>query len=156
MAATFKDRNGREWTVALNVVAAKRVRELCGVNLADAPRTDLLVRLANDAILLADVLFALVKPQADAANITFDQFGESLDGEHMKAGLDAMLEGFPDFFSQPEQRRLMRSIVEKQKQLEPRVMELLEQKLNSPEVDAAIEKQLADFSASPITSGPNV
>ena len=34
---SFKDTNGREWLVTLNVAQVKRVRERLGINLADLP-----------------------------------------------------------------------------------------------------------------------
>ena len=54
---TFVDNAGRTWTVAVNVDAIKRVRTLCNVNLLEIVEGDLLGRLANDPILLCDVLY---------------------------------------------------------------------------------------------------
>ena len=66
---TFTDSSGRTWTIAVTVDAIKRVEGLIkGVNLANLTSGDppLLTRLETDVVLLCDVIFALVKPQADA------------------------------------------------------------------------------------------
>ena len=65
---TFTDNTGRTWTLSVTVGTIKRVRALCGVDLANiitmesgkTPNVGLLERLASDPVLLVDVLFAVV------------------------------------------------------------------------------------------------
>ena len=77
---TFTDSAGRTWTVSLTIDAAKRVKGLLDVNLLELEAGDppLLTKLGTDVILLCDVIFALVKPQADAAGVSDEQFGAAL------------------------------------------------------------------------------
>ena len=75
---TFTDNTGRTWTLSVTVGTIKRVRALCGVDLANiitmesgkTPNVGLLERLAADPVLLVDVLFAVCKPEADTKGIT--------------------------------------------------------------------------------------
>ena len=78
---TFNDTLGRTWTVTINVDAIRRVRALLDINLLDAIEGKLLERLVTDPVLLCDILFALVQPEAQAKNISDEDFGKSLGGD---------------------------------------------------------------------------
>ncbi|MEX2188443.1 MAG: hypothetical protein WD875_16665, partial [Pirellulales bacterium] len=105
----FKDTNGREWLVTLNVAQVKRVRERLRINLADLQEGDLLSRLA-DPVTLVDVLFVLVQPQADEINVSDEQFAAGLGGDTLTAASTALLEALCDFFPEP-QRTLLRKVL---------------------------------------------
>ncbi|KAA0220481.1 MAG: hypothetical protein KJ057_12905 [Phycisphaerae bacterium] len=100
----FTDSAGRTWTVVITVDAIKRVESLVKVNLARLleARSDgglpLLTELESDIILLCDVLFALVKPQANAQGVTDEQFGQALGGEAIAAAYTAFWEELVGFF----------------------------------------------------------
>ncbi|MEX2187955.1 MAG: hypothetical protein WD875_14210 [Pirellulales bacterium] len=106
---SFKDTNGREWLVTLNVAQVKRVREQLRINLADLQEGDLLSRLA-DPVTLVDVLFVLVQPQADDINVSDEQFATGLGGDTLTAASTALLEALCDFFPDP-QRMLLRKVL---------------------------------------------
>ncbi len=101
---TFTDNAGRAWTLTITVDAIKRVQALVKVNLAqilDAQRGSslpLLTELQADLVLLCDVLFALVKPQADAQGVSDEQFGQALGGEAIAAAHTAFWEEMIGFF----------------------------------------------------------
>jgi len=99
---TFTDSAGRSWTIALNIDAAKRVRDLLGVNLLEPEKGDppLLMRIGTDEILLCDCIYCLCKPQADQQNVTDEQFGAALGGEAILAAQTAFYEELIDFFRQ--------------------------------------------------------
>ena len=65
---SFTDNAGRTWTLSLTLGAAERVKALVDVDLlepCDAGDPPLLTRLGTEVALLCDVIFALIKPQAD-------------------------------------------------------------------------------------------
>lgn len=113
---TFTDNSGRVWTLSVNVAAMKRVRSLCGVDLAsivevdenDRPSFKLLEQLSSDPVLLVDVLFAVCKPEADARNINDEDFAAAILGNVITAATDALLEDIIDFFPEPKRRMLNR------------------------------------------------
>jgi hypothetical protein len=96
----FSDSAGRAWTISLTIHSVKRVRDLLGVNLLeiDTGNPPLLVRLGTDIILICDVIYALIKPQADTAGVSDEQFGASLGGEYIKPAQDAFYGELVDFF----------------------------------------------------------
>ncbi len=95
---TFNDTLGRTWTVTINVDAIRRVRALLDINLLDAIEGKLLERLVTDPVLLCDILFALVQPEAHAKNISDEDFGKSLGGDVLDHATSALLEELVDFF----------------------------------------------------------
>lgn len=73
--------------MSLTLGAARRVRSLLKVDLLRLlePRAEggapLLTELETDADLLVEVVYALVKPQADDAGISGEAFAELIDGD---------------------------------------------------------------------------
>ena len=72
----FTDSAGKTWTVCMTIDSVKRVRDLLNVNLVEPEAGDppLLTRLGTDEILLCDVVFCLIKPQADVLGVTDEDF----------------------------------------------------------------------------------
>lgn len=101
---TFTDTAGRTWTLAVHVDALKRVRGLLGVDLVEAVTDDLWGRLLADPVLLCDVTFALVKPDADAQKVSDADFGRAMAGDALGGALAALQEELLGFF--PSHQRL--------------------------------------------------
>ena len=146
---TFTDNAGRTWTISLTLDAAKRVKGLLTVNLLELEAGDppLLTRLGTDVILLCDVIFALVKPQADAAGVTDAQFGAALGGEVILAAQTAFYEELVDFF-----RKLGRSDLAKAVSAQRRMIDLavqrIETRIDRLDLEAVIDKTLGEPSTS--------
>jgi hypothetical protein len=148
---TFTDSAGRTWTVSLTIDAAKRVKGLLDVNLLELEAGDppLLTKLGTDVILLCDVIFAIVKPQADAAGVTDEQFGAALGGEVILAAQTAFYEELVDFF-----RKLGRTDLAKAVDAQRRMIDLavrrIETRIDRLDLEAAVESTLGE----PSTSSP--
>lgn len=141
---TFKDNAGRTWTVALNVDTIKAVRDLTKVNLLEAVEGKLLERLANDPILLCDVLYALVKTEADKANISDADFGRALYGDAIDAATTALLEELVDFF--PKRRRgMVNRTLRLLLAVDTKAVALAEKKLDAVNADEVVESAFAKF-----------
>lgn len=98
MPRTFTDTTGRPWNLIVNVPTMRRVREATGIHLVDLlnPAASEAGKLL-DPITRADVLFALVKPEADAAGVTADDFGAAMVGDADAAASRALVEAVCDF-----------------------------------------------------------
>lgn len=96
----FKDGSNRSWEISLTLGSAKRVKQLLDFDLLQPEAGDppMITRLGQDEVLLCDVIFCLVKPQADAAEITDEQFGELLGGDVILAAQTALYEEMMFFF----------------------------------------------------------
>jgi hypothetical protein len=152
---TFTDTAGRTWTLTLTIDAAKRVKSLLDVNLLELEAGDasggppLLTRLGTDVILLCDVIFALVKPQADAAGVSDQEFAAALGGDAVLAAQTAFYEELVDFF-----RKLGRGDLAKAVNAQRRMIDLavarIETRIDRLDLEAAIETTLGE----PSTSSP--
>ena len=146
---TFTDTAGRTWTIALTIDAAKRVKGLLDVNLLELESGDppLLTRLGTDVILLCDVIFALVKPQADANGVTDEQFGAALGGEAILAAQTALYEELVLFF-QGLGRSDLAKAVDTQRRMIDLAVSRIETRIDKLDLEAAIETTLGDSSTS--------
>ena len=149
---TFNDTLGRTWTVTITVDAIRRVRSLLDINLLDAIEGKLLERLVMDPVLLCDILFALVQPEAQVKNISDEEFGKSLGGDVLDHATTALLEELVDFF--PSARRtVFRKALVKLKRLEGMAIETANQRLESDELERKMAAALNSVSTSGDSSG---
>ena len=151
----FTDTKERVWDVELNVRQMKRVRDVLGIDLVNviqagkdgAVATDTLDRVANDPILLVDILWVLCEGQAKAAGVTDDDFGSSLAGDSISDATRAFLDELVDFF--PWARRLfLKKAVDLARKYETENLEGLEKALASPEFEERLKTSLKPPSAS--------
>jgi len=144
---TFKDNAGRTWTVGVDVAAIKRVRSLLDVDLMGAVEGKLLERLVSDPVLLCDVIYCVCKPEADSRGVSDEDFGRAMAGDAIEHATTALLEELVDFFPQAR-RRLLRKALAKLRNLEARVLEVAEMKLDGPELEAEMEAALRELGGS--------
>ena len=139
---TFKDKTGTQWTIDITVTTIKRVKSMLDIDLLTAADGELMQRLASDEVLMVDLIYAICYPQCEDRSVTDEQFGELLVGDSIDAAYTAFLEELADFFRDPAKRRVMRTLLDKQKLIEKRQMEMLEQKLSDPRIDALIDSEV--------------
>jgi hypothetical protein len=137
----FIDSSGRVWVVDVSVTTIKRVRTLTGVNLLEVIQGELIEQLSSDPILLADCLYAVCQPQAVREGVSDEAFGQSLAGDVIDRATTALLEGLIEFFPEPK-RRLLEKATAKYRQVQTQALALVEAKLDSPELEAKILKDL--------------
>ena len=138
---TFDDNAGRTWTVAVTINAVKRVKGLLDVDLTDLMDGDppLLTRLDTDIVLLCDVIFALVKPQADEQGVTDEQFAEALGGDAIIQAHDALLEELADFFRSLRRTDVTKAL-EKQIAMVRAAVQAAEARIEAVDVDTEIDR----------------
>ena len=159
----FKDNRNRNWTIVVNVAAVKRVRSLLDINLLDVvkldeknrPNVDLLEQLASDPVLLCDVIYCICKPEADAQNISDEDFGNAMGGDAIEHATTALLEELVDFF--PEAKRLvLRKLMNAGEKVKLRMEKALKLELDNPKLDKELEKQVTQYinssTSSPVSS----
>ena len=137
----FIDSSGRVWVVDISVATIKRVRTLTGVNLLEVIQGELIEQLSSDPILLADCLYAVCQPQAVREGVSDEAFGQSLAGDVIDRATTALLEGLIEFFPEPK-RRLLEKATAKYREVQTQALALVEAKLDSPELEAKILKDL--------------
>src|SRR6266852_4935338 len=116
---TFKDANGKvQWQLEITVSSIRRVRALAGVDLLTLVKDGFkpLGELVGDAVRLADVLWALVQPQAERLAVSDEDFGRALYGDVIALAAEAFVEELVDFFPDAKARANLRRALTSGKQ----------------------------------------
>lgn len=151
---TFTDNAGRTWTVQVNVAAIKRVRGLLGIDIYKLVDDGFqaLAKLVSDPVQLADVLYCLLKDEADAKQITDEEFGRGLAGDAITLAADAFVEELIDFFPDARARAGIRKVIDAGRKVRERLLRHAETLLEriDPEIEAT--KLIASFGSSRASS----
>lgn len=138
---TFKDNAGRTWTVAVNVACIKRVKGLLEIDLTEAVDGELLERLLNDPVLLCDVVYCACKTEADAQNVTDEQFGQAMAGDALDRAAEALLEDLVDFFPSGK-RTVLRKALAKIQEVEAKARTLQEKRIDDPALSETLYRAM--------------
>lgn len=115
---TFHDRTGAAWDIELNVGSLRRIASRTGTALLGAATGagsasdkeeawfEALPRQATDVALFSETIWALVEGQADSRGVSRDAFEGRMDGDAIRAALDALSDEI-EFFSHPALRDAM-------------------------------------------------
>jgi len=150
---TFTDNAGRTWTLSLTLGAAERVKALVGVDLlepCDAGDPPLLTRLGTEVALLCDVIFALIKPQADGQGVSDEQWAEAMGGDAILAAQQAFYEELTCFFRSLGRRDVVKAAATQQRMIEL-VITANEERIDAVDPEAEVASIYGD---SPTNSGP--
>ena len=145
---SFKDNQGRSWTIQVTVDTVKRVRGLVSVDLLEIVEGTLIDRLMRDPILLCDVVYAVCKPEAESRSVTDEEFGRAMAGDAIEKATHALLESIVDFFQNARDRENLRRVLEAVRSAMNRTRDLIEQRVSTGELDRIVESALA-------TAGPS-
>jgi hypothetical protein len=150
----FTDNSGRTWTVPVNVDGIKRVRSLLGVNLLDVldDGCKLLADLHDDPVLLVDVLYCLCKPEAEAKQVTDEEFGRAMSGDALLHASKALLEGLSDFFPNARQRAAMKRLLQTTETVVERLLDHAETTIAGLDPDSLAQTAIASLGSSPAAS----
>lgn len=120
-STTYTDAKNRKFTVIISTAALKRMRSMANFTLDsifsisddnDAEKKKIMERyqaFLDDDIRVSEVLYAVLKPDCDAANISQDQFDEGLQGEANAAAIMALHQAITDF-SPPRRKQFLRGV----------------------------------------------
>ncbi|MEW6249184.1 MAG: hypothetical protein AB1716_00930 [Planctomycetota bacterium] len=140
---TFTDNAGRTWTVAINVDAIKRVRDLLSVDLLEILDGKLIEKLYRDPVLLCDVVYAACKPEADAKGVTDEDFGRAMAGDAIEHATKALLEELVGFSPSPRDRANLRRILETTWNVMDKARDAIETKLATVNTEEIVAQALA-------------
>ena len=138
---TFTDNAGRSWDISVTVDAVKRVRSLLDVDLMEAAAGKLIQQLADSPVLLCDVIYCIVKPQADERNISDEEFGRAMAGDAIDQATSAFLEDLVNFFPS-RKREMLQKVLVKLQNLEAIAAEVVNKRLDSPELETQMRAEL--------------
>ncbi|MBP9032317.1 MAG: hypothetical protein KBG29_00400 [Pseudomonadales bacterium] len=140
---TFADNAGRTWTIAINVDVLKRVRGLVDVNLLDIIDGKLIERLYRDPVLLCDVVYAVCKPEADARNVSDEDFGRAMAGDAIEQATKVLLEELVLFSPSPRDRANLQRVLETTWRVMDKARDLVEARLATVDAEQIVVQALA-------------
>ena len=155
MATDFTDNDGRTWELSISVSAVKRLRahlELDLFALVEGEQFEGLTALVRDPVRLVDCVYVLCKPQADAAGVTDERFGEAMAGDAILRAADAFMRELADFFPSPRVRAALTKLVETWGRHEARLDALVMAQLEALDLDAELERLIDSSGDSPGSS----
>jgi hypothetical protein len=137
------------------VAAVKRVRGLVGIDLYSLIDDGFkpLSELVADPVRLADVLYCLCKDEADARNISDEDFGRALYGDVITLAADAFVEELVDFFPDARARTSLKKVLAAGRKMRDRLLDHAETMIAGIDPDAEARKLIASFGSSPGSSG---
>ncbi len=137
---TFKDKADRNWTIAVNLATAKRLRDTLDVDLLQPEIGDppLLTRLGTDEILLGEVLCVLLSDQFEANKTDAADVLAAFDGQTLLAAQEAFYEDLVDFFRGRGRTDRARA-VGKQAEMIAATVARIEKKIDEIDIDEVID-----------------
>lgn len=151
----FRDKNGREWSIDLTIGAVERVKRASRDAGREFDLYDPGGRFGEDgkklqAVLWSDhsafweLLWHLCEPQATAAGVTAEQFGDLMAARCLLDARRALWREWEDFFRQL-QRPGEILVLERLRRYETKAVELAMESLTDPrleEVDREVEQRM--------------
>jgi hypothetical protein len=104
MSTRFKDTQGHEWDCKLVTSTILRVRDGAGVDLLNIEKY---AEAFADPIKVIDVIWCIVKPQAAALGLSYEQFIDRIDGDTVHHAGEAIEQGLLDFFRDSPRGQLL-------------------------------------------------
>lgn len=144
---TFVDTAGRSWVIQLTIDSVKRVRQLLNVNLLDLVSGDppLLTQFGTDVILLCDVIFVLIKPQADKVGVTDEQFGIALGGDVILGAQTAFYDELVDFFRGLGRTDMIRAVTAQRNMID-KAVQMIATQIGAIDLDKMLNETIGKMS----------
>ena len=143
---SFKDTEGRIWTLRITVAAIRRIKDIAGIDLGDFSvfgEKSPLASLSDDCLKMARAVYAAVLPEAEKRNVSEDAFLDALSGDCIEQMSNAFLESLADF-SQGLQGKILRRVLKASEGQRERLCRQAEE-----EVGKTLETFLEDATNSP-------
>jgi hypothetical protein len=140
----FADNQGDLWSLELDYQTITRVRQELGLNLLNAIDSDkpFLSELANDEILLVDVISVCLTPQIESKGMDAEGFAKRLNGKVLEDAIGALVEGIANF-SRPQKGEIIRKTWAKMKATEELGTEKVNRYLETQDFGGMIDEALA-------------
>lgn len=112
----WHDQAGNSWQITLDVDVMRRVRAATGFDLARLFTPEGMNGLAADPVLLCDVIWQCVLPQAEAKGITHAAWVQAMRGQAIENASAALVQAAIDFLP-PSRAALLTRLREKANQM---------------------------------------
>lgn len=110
--AKFTDAAGREWDVTITAWAIRSIKSAMGFDVVDIKSGDVPypAKLMTDDLFLADMLWAICKPECEAQDVSEDAFFKGLDGATLKNANKVLMQELIRYFDSTARPQLSASL----------------------------------------------
>lgn len=136
----FIDGANRKWLLNIKIGSLKAVKDNTNIDLSTFPEC---IKEFSDVFKLCQVLWILIKPQAEKANVSEQEFYDSLDGEIVDNAFELFMEEIVNF-SPPQRRETLRKLIAKAKAHERTMHDILDKKIDTLDLNEIIPKELGN------------
>jgi len=119
----FTDKANRTWRINLNVATVRKVHAETGIHLGNLLNSEEVVKFQSDELVIGDVLWALVKEQAQDQGIDRNGFESQLSGAVIMQATDALLNEFLDFLADGRRAEILRLLLKQFEQTKTMALE---------------------------------
>lgn len=155
--ATFNDRNGREWKLAITVADLPRLRALCGVGPSEILNTELALTgmYASGPAELTEFAWSLCSAEAQAAGVAADTFIAGMDADALDRLFDAVQGEVVRFFNRSAAGQgIARSLPRIRETIARRTEESIQRRLSEDEASTSSGSAGNSPASSASTPGP--
>ncbi len=150
-----KDAKGRDWNLSVDIASLKRVRDVCDLDLVNLAASNVIEKLHDDPVLVAGVVYVILKPQLDAKGMTEESFCEGLAGGELDDMTKALFEDLIDFF--PGRRgRLFKKAMAKVMKAVDKGLDVIDKRIDTLDVEGPVVAEVTkglEKLKKPVTSG---
>jgi hypothetical protein len=141
---SFTDNEKRKWIINVNVTTVMKVRALIDFDILDVADQDngVFIRLAEDPVLLVNVLYALCQEQAIAADVSDEDFGRAMAGNVIARATEVLLDEIVNFTPNQRDRERLRRVLRKLKAVETMAHDRLDAMIEGDELEKTAEAML--------------
>jgi hypothetical protein len=142
----FTDGENRTWTVRVTVGVIKEVRNLFQLDINEAlnPQSGVIDKLADDPVMMMDVIYVCCRPQMDAKGVSVEDFSDSITGDTIEQASKALVDAVVDFFPRSKTEVIRESLALRDKmmmRIKNKAMKELTS-MSDKDMDRAVEKLL--------------
>lgn len=101
-------------------------------------------KLIRDPVLLCDVVYAVCKPEADALNVSDENFGKAMAGDAIEHATKALLEELVLFSPSRQGRANLQRVLDTTWRLMDRAQAVIAAKLDSGQIEQTVERMLVE------------
>lgn len=147
--SSFTDTRGEKWTISVNFGTAHKLKQELEIDLLSHlkdPKEAMtfMVSLDEDPFQLGQIIYTLAKPEK--AGLTVDDLFAALDSEKADEAYQALIEAVIDFFPtrlRAQMKKLFAKSIALQTEQMEQLMQEVEAKIDSPEMDEKLRQQVA-------------
>lgn len=109
---SFKDKNGCEWPIEIDLSVVTRVKRACSINIIDLVMGKAAEGVSDDPEKVGQLLWSVFEPAAVQKGIGAEAFPKLFNGEAIDAAVSAISLAVADFLS-PSRRALAMKVIAK-------------------------------------------